>query len=92
MYGNREGNKSNVKRVFIMRIETRFDIGDEVWFMYQNKCVRSKIISIKIDLSPDIYIQYIFQLDGDVIFQSNEDIWLSEKFVFATKTELKDSL
>lgn len=29
-----------------MRIETKYNIGDEVWFMYDNKALRGRILGI----------------------------------------------
>lgn len=65
-----------------MTISTKYDIGDMVWFMYDNICVLKKVENIKIDVC-DMYIQYIF--DGN-------EIWLSEKHLFSTKEELLKSL
>lgn len=65
-----------------MTISTKYDIGDILWFIYNNKCQSKKVENIKIDVC-DMYIQYIF--DGN-------DIWLSEKHLFSTKEELLKSL
>lgn len=65
-----------------MTISTKYDIGDMVWFMYNNKCQSKKVENIKIDVYY-MYIQYI--LDGN-------DIWLSEKHLYSTKEELLKSL
>lgn len=65
-----------------MIVSTKYDIGDAVWFMYNNKCVSKKVENIRIDVD-DMYIQYIF---------NGGDIWLSEKHLFSTKEELLKSL
>lgn len=65
-----------------MTISTKYNIGDTVWFMHDNKCVSKKVENIKIDVD-NMYIQYMF--DGN-------DIWLSEKHLYSTKEELLKSL
>lgn len=65
-----------------MTISTKYDIGDMVWLMHENRCVSKKVEDIRIDVD-NMYIQYIF--DGG-------DIWLSEKHIFSTKEELLKSL
>lgn len=65
-----------------MTISTKYDIGDMVWFMYDNRCVLKKVENINIDVC-HMYIQYMFD---------ENDIWLSEKHLFSTKEELLKSL
>lgn len=65
-----------------MTISTKYDIGDTVWFMHDNRCVLKKVENIKIDVD-NMYIQYVF--DGN-------NIWISEKHLFSTKEELLKSL
>lgn len=65
-----------------MEIKTKYNIGDKVWLMHNNKCVLKRIENISIDVS-NMYIQYLF--DGN-------DIWLSEKYLFPNKEELLKSL
>lgn len=65
-----------------MTISTKYDIGDMVWFMHDNKCVSKKVENIKIDVD-NMYIQYIF---------NGNNIWLYEKYLYSTKEELLKSL
>lgn len=65
-----------------MTISTKYDIGDTVWFMHDNKCVSNKVENIRIDVD-NMYIQYIF---------NRGNIWLSETFLYSTKEELLKSL
>lgn len=65
-----------------MTISTKYDIGDTVWFMHDNRCVLKKVENINIDVC-HMYIQYMFD---------ENDIWLSEKHLFSTKEELLKSL
>lgn len=63
-----------------MTISTKYNIGDTVWFMHDNKCVSKKVENINIDVYHK-YVQYMF-----------DEIWLSEKHLFSTKEELLKSL
>lgn len=65
-----------------MTISTKYDIGDMVWFMYNNICVLKKVENINIDVYHK-YVQYMFD---------ENCIWLSEKHLFSTKEELLKSL
>ena len=65
-----------------MTVSTKYDIGDMVWFMYDNICVLKKIENINIDVYHK-YVQYMFD---------ENSIWLSEKHLFSTKEELLKSL
>lgn len=65
-----------------MTISTKYDIGDMVWFMYNNICVLKKVENINIDVYHK-YVQYMFD---------ENSIWLSEKHLFSTKEELLKSL
>ena len=65
-----------------MTISTKYNIGDTVWFMHDNKCVSKKVENINIDVYHK-YVQYMFD---------ENSIWLSEKHLFSTKEELLKSL
>lgn len=65
-----------------MTISTKYDIGDMVWFMYDNICVLKKVENINIDVYHK-YVQYMFD---------ENSIWLSEKHLYSTKEELLKSL
>lgn len=65
-----------------MGIKTKYNIGDMVWFMYDNICVLKKVENINIDVYHK-YVQYMFD---------ENSIWLSEKHLFSTKEELLKSL
>lgn len=65
-----------------MTISTKYDIGDMVWFMYDNICVLKIVENINIDVYHK-YVQYMFD---------ENSIWLSEKHLFSTKEELLKSL
>ena len=66
-----------------MKIETKYNIGDEVWFMFGGKPHKSKVLGIKV-WSQDWYIYCVqqFQSSGDVL----------EELLFSTKEELLKSL
>lgn len=65
-----------------MTISTKYNIGETVWFMHDNKCVSKKIVNIRIDVD-DLCIIYVFNENG---------MWLSEKRLYSTKEELLKSL
>lgn len=65
-----------------MEIKTKYNIGDKVWFIHQNKCVSMEVENILMN-GKDMYVQYTF---------NNNEIWLSENHLFPTKEELLKSL
>lgn len=69
-----------------MKIETKYELGQEVWFMHANKPILMPIKHITVDVHDigQATIQYVFQADGD--------IWLTEHKLFSTKEELIASL
>lgn len=69
-----------------MKIETKFNVGDEVWFMCQNRSIQNTITSIRIYIGSDEYtIEYLFN-------DRYGDLWKNEKYTFPTKEELIKSL
>lgn len=66
-----------------MTIETKYNIGDEVWFIYENKPCFEQINGISI--RPTVRIFYRFQV-------GLTEISKMEKEVFKTKEELLKSL
>lgn len=67
-----------------MKIETKFNIGDEVWFMYENRPTSMRIGHIELHISCDkVKRQYI---DKYGRFR------VSEHKLFRTKQELLESL
>lgn len=65
-----------------MTIETRYNIGDEVWFMYRNKVFSGRVIGIF--LRPNsISYKIVSIIRG---------MWFSEPNLFPTKEELLKSL
>ena len=70
-----------------MTIETKYNIGDDVWLLYNNKAVSSRIfrIEVKVDLHLSARIKYY--LSGSDIAE-----FYSEDKLFPTKEELLKSL
>lgn len=71
-----------------MTIETKFDIGQEVWFMAYNKPNKGSIVKIDIDIakSGDWYIEhYKVKSDKDEICRVGQSL-------FPTKEELLKNL
>ena len=77
-----------------MTIETKYNIGDEVWLMYHNKAVRTKTESVKIKkyarrtmgMKIETCITY------DVATPDDSTIEVIEESLFPTKEELLKSL
>ena len=71
-----------------MTIETKFNIGDEVWFMKENKPTKKVVDFIEIitaSTTSKSFIQYGLKMEGVV-----ERV--TEKYLFPTKEELLKSL
>lgn len=73
-----------------MQIETKYNIGDKVWFMHDNKVKSGTIITIGVFVERDMNSQYVsnsvqYGLD-------NFDYPYRENHLFPTKEELLKSL
>ena len=84
-----------------MTIGTRYNIGDEVWFMLDNKVCNSKICKIKVAIDAYYFnsmAQEIIKYEGYVLdIHSNRGLDKPEKIykanvLFPTKEELLKSL
>lgn len=71
-----------------MTIETKYNIGDEVWICDTDKHIYvGKIGKVRIYLLEDgAYVDYLF------CYPSGWDCWIAERAIFATKEELLKSL
>lgn len=71
-----------------MTIETKYNIGDEVWFMNMNKPTKGSIVKIDIDIakSGDWYIEHYKVEVGGIVYQH------IGQSIFPTKEELLKSL
>ena len=67
-----------------MKIETRYDIGQEVWFMGYSEIFKDKICQIKVNIDCLEAIHIYYDLWGDVTKE--------EQSLFPTKEELLKSL
>lgn len=69
-----------------MKIETKYNIGDEVWFMYIGQIQRSTITVIKFHIwDGGHFLRYGMICNGYVIDRN-------EEYLFPTKEELLKSL
>lgn len=73
-----------------MTIETKYNIGDEVWFMHDNKAKRGTIIKIDVSLERDMNSQYVGKSVQYSIF--NMHCPYIGTHLFHTKEELLKSL
>lgn len=66
-----------------MKIETKYDIGQEVWTLVANRLYKGKVLSFKVDVSlAGVNVHYII----------GKGVLLSEEKLFPTKEELLKSL
>ena len=70
-----------------MKIETKFNIGDEVFYMTGNKVKTGEVKSMTIK----VYLN-MFNEESMIILYQLIDSEVSENILFATKQELLDSL
>ena len=66
-----------------MTVETKFNIGDEVWFMYKLKPICERVTSLTIYTCNKLVIEYFFEVPF---------VFIREEKLFSTKQELLDSL
>ena len=69
-----------------MTIETKFNIGDEVWFKYLQP-TRAEIIAIVVH--KEYFVYHVHSID---LGHNNFMTTITEKELFRTKQELLDSL
>lgn len=77
-----------------MTIETRFDIGDEAWFITNNQIYSMKVrtICIVVDgLSVKKKPKAKYEFGSCIVGRPNS-IWIEGDDIFRTKQELLDSL
>lgn len=91
-----------------MRIETKYNIGDEVWFMWENKVQNGKVERVYVEINQDYYsthpipfiiepssVEYVVKqrTTYEVSYGiKRENIELRAKLLFRTKEELLKSL
>ena len=81
-----------------MKIETKYDIGQEVWFMWENKPTSQKIAAIEVYVGEKVLPSYYVEpYEIDPIKVVNSDIIpynrrFHESLLFPTKEELLKSL
>ena len=76
-----------------MKIETKYNIRQEVWFMHSNKPRKDKVIKINFSYDSEKgeeKIVYTFKKLEDLQYVFNDMI--EEQLIFATKEELINSL
>ena len=70
-----------------MKIETKYDIGQEVWAYLGEQCIKGRIFNIRI---------YVEQNDSIVCWYNvmfdDDDVCLTSNYLFPSKEELLKSL
>ena len=71
-----------------MKIETKYDIGHEVWCLLDHSLAQGKISKISIDVDGNgEYIDVSYFVKSVMV-----NGWICEKYIFPTKEELIKSL
>lgn len=70
----------------LMTVETKFNIGDEVWYLHNNKVCNRKVSAINIRIT-ECMVSIIYYISAP-----KESITLEEKSIFSSKEELLKSL
>lgn len=74
-----------------MTIETKYNIGDEVWLMYDNKAITAQVIEMNVEISED----YLSGVSADCwckIKCPHFTRKIHDAHIFPTKEELLKSL
>lgn len=78
-----------------MKVETKYNIGDQVWFITGNKCKEAEVIGILITLGDhrksERYVNQEVRYNLHILGEQSYEGW-GEKSVFGTKDELLKSL
>lgn len=72
-----------------MKIETKFDIGQEVYVIRENKIFKEKILNIGIWSTSNTYDM---QLDWQYRTEQCMAVYIDEKNIFATREEAEQKL
>ena len=74
-----------------MNIKTKYNNGDEVWLMYENRAVTAQVISMKVTVEELMFGTIIENLYYRIKNQ-HFDREISEPHIYASKEELLKSL
>lgn len=72
-----------------MKVKTKLNINDDIFYMAQNKVQQEKVKNITINLVSSKVIASHFETH--ILYITNFDVTVNEKFAFGTKQELLDS-
>lgn len=77
-----------------MTIETKYNIGDEVWVISDNKAQCLTITKIRTISHGRVFDEYYTIVDASMHIEYcfSNDEWVKEKYCFPTKEELLKSL
>lgn len=75
-----------------MTIETKYNPGDTVWFMSNNKIVQSSIKKLSMSFIYSLEVSWELELEEEGSFIHNMPASRTEDKLFSTKQELIDSL
>ena len=74
-----------------MKIETKYNIGDEVWLMYENKAITAQVVTMNVEISDSImgYVSANCYCKIKCPYFTRE---IHDSHIFHTKEELLKSL
>lgn len=76
-----------------MKIETKYNIHQEVWFMHSNKPRKDKVIKINFSYDSEKgRVKTVYTFKKVIDLQYIMDDMIEEQLIFATKKELISSL
>jgi hypothetical protein len=73
-----------------MKLETKFDVGDEVWYMSDNRCAKGSVVRVQAEF--DTHPRPQFAAHCTIRISDRDIAEISEDYLFATKAELLASL
>lgn len=64
-----------------MEIETRFKVGDTVWYMYANRIKSGRVCAVRcmVEENGDIAVEYVLGYIGDGTTQKENDLFESKE-------------
>lgn len=65
-----------------MKIETKYDIGQEVFIIYEDKMYKTKVSDVSILYRKDSSIQIDYHIDYPYIVRSEEEVFLTKDNLF----------
>lgn len=75
-----------------MKIETKLNVGDEAWFMRDNKTCSDDVVMIRVEVEFEGIARTPISTIEYLVGNFGSDDWYDESVIFASKKELLESL